>query len=385
VVIWHLLTCEYPPQVGGVSDYSLAVAGALAAAGQPVHVWCPPPSNARTSGDGHRHDGVVVHAEVESWSRSNLIRLGQMLDEYPPSRRLLVQWVPHGYGYRSMNIGFCLWLRSRQKSRDVVDLMVHEPFLPFGAGPWYQNAAALVHRAMTVTLLSAADRVWVSTPAWGKALAPYRLGRHLDFSWAPVPSSVPAVQNLEAVCALRQTLLGPRRLLVGHFGTYGEPVAALLRPLVIGIADAVPDCAWHFVGAGSDRFCSALISSTPRLEGRVQATGTLTSGDLSLHLQACHVLVQPYPDGVTTRRGTVMAALEHGRPVVTTSGRLTETIWTELRPAKLVPVNNVAAAVDAVRGLASDDAERHRLGERALAVYRQRFDVRHTVDALLAN
>jgi len=162
-------------------------------------------------------------------------------------------------------------------------------------------------------------------------------------------------------------------------------VAALLRPLVIGVAEAVADCAWHFVGAGSDRFCSTLISSTPRLEGRVHATGTLTSVDLSLHLQACDILVQPYPDGVTTRRGTVMASLEHGRPVVTTSGPLTEPIWTELCAAKLVPVNDIAAAVDAVRGLASDEAERHRLGERALAVYRQRFDVRHTVDALLAN
>src|SRR5262249_35643924 len=370
---------------GGVSDYSLAVAGALAAAGQTVHVWCPPPRNAPTSCDGRRDGGVVVHAEIESWSRSNLIRLGQMLDEYPPSRRLFGQWVPHGYGYRSMNLGFCLWLRSRQKSRDIVDLMVHEPFLPFGGRPWYLNAAALVHRVMTVTLLSAADRVWVSTPAWAEALAPYTLGRHLDFSWAPVPSSVPAVQNVEAVRALRQTLLGTRRFLVGHFGTFGEPVATLLRPLVIGVADAVPDCAWLFVGAASDRFCRALIDSTPRLEGRVQATGTLTSRELSLHLQACDVLVQPYPDGVTTRRGTVMAALEHGRPVVTTPGRLPEPIWAELNAAKLVPVNNVAAAVDAVRGLASDEAQRRRLSERALAVYRQRFDVQHTVAALLAN
>jgi hypothetical protein len=43
VVAWHLVTCEYPPQVGGVSDYSLAVATGLAAAGQTVHVWCPRP------------------------------------------------------------------------------------------------------------------------------------------------------------------------------------------------------------------------------------------------------------------------------------------------------------------------------------------------------
>jgi len=397
-VAWHLVTCEYPPQVGGVSDYSLAVATGLAAAGQTVHVWCPrPDASARALRDESplssapgpkpeaRSPKPEVHADLDGWRRADLEGLSRMLDRFPSPRRLLVQWVPHGYGYKSMNVGFCLWLRSRHARQDSVDLMVHEPFVPFAARPWHQNVVALVHRVMTTIILSAADRVWVSTPAWGKALAPYAFGRHMDFSWAPVPSSVPTVQNVDGVRALRQKLLGSRRLLVGHFGTYGEPVAALLRPLVIGVADAVPDCSWHFVGTESDRFCRTLVGSTPRLEGRVQATGMLASRDLSLHLQACDVLVQPYPDGVTTRRGSVMAALEHGRPVVTTRGRLTEPMWNDLDAARLVPVDDVEAAVDAVRGLTSDQTERHRLGERAVAAYKERFDVCHTVDALLAS
>ena len=80
-----------------------------------------------------------------------------------------------------------------------------------------------------------------------------------------------------------------------------------------------------------------------------------------------------------------MAALEHGRPVVTTRGRLTEPMWNDLDAARLVPVDDVEAAVDAVRGLTSDQTERHRLGERAVAAYKERFDVCHTVDALLAS
>ena len=38
---WHIITGEYPPAPGGVSDYTEAVAAGLAAAGDEVHVWCP--------------------------------------------------------------------------------------------------------------------------------------------------------------------------------------------------------------------------------------------------------------------------------------------------------------------------------------------------------
>ena len=37
---WHILTCEYPPQTGGVSDYTFLVANGLASHDE-VHVWCP--------------------------------------------------------------------------------------------------------------------------------------------------------------------------------------------------------------------------------------------------------------------------------------------------------------------------------------------------------
>ena len=38
---WHVLTGEYPPDCGGVGDYTAALAHALADAGDTVHVWTP--------------------------------------------------------------------------------------------------------------------------------------------------------------------------------------------------------------------------------------------------------------------------------------------------------------------------------------------------------
>ena len=39
---WTILTCEYPPDCGGVGDYTAQVAAALAALGDTVTVFCPP-------------------------------------------------------------------------------------------------------------------------------------------------------------------------------------------------------------------------------------------------------------------------------------------------------------------------------------------------------
>jgi hypothetical protein len=38
--VWRLVTGEYPPQHGGVGDYSAQLAAGLAREGHEVHVWC---------------------------------------------------------------------------------------------------------------------------------------------------------------------------------------------------------------------------------------------------------------------------------------------------------------------------------------------------------
>src|SRR5215831_14231912 len=154
---WHLITCEYPPQPGGVSDYTCLLAAGLAAQGDQVHVWCSGPP-----GESTEPPGVFVHRELGGSRPADLRRMGGQLNRFKAPRRILVQWVPHGYGYRSMNVPICLWLWRRSRIHgDDVSLMVHEPYLAFGKGSWRQDAAALVHRIMTAILLRAANRVWI--------------------------------------------------------------------------------------------------------------------------------------------------------------------------------------------------------------------------------
>src|SRR5690606_22549500 len=85
------------------------------------------------------------------------------------------------------------------------------------------------------------------------------------------------------------------------------------RLLLIGDAAGASD--------PTNRLANAELEALLAPEGlgqAVQRTGWLPPEAVSAHLQACDVVVLPYRDGASLRRGSLLAALVHGLPIVTT-------------------------------------------------------------------
>jgi glycosyltransferase involved in cell wall biosynthesis len=392
-MIWHLITPEYPPQPGGVSDYTRLIADGLSDAGDEVHIWCPteePRSEARgpteksesEGGDQRPDRTLIVHRELGRFTRSDLRRAGRMLDQFKAPRRLLIQWVPHGYRYSAMNLHFCLWLLLRARRGDNVEIMVHEPFLSFGEGSWKQKGVAVVQRLMTVVLLRAASRVWMTIPSWEKHLSPYTLGRTLSFGWLPVANNIPVVNDPDDVQAIRARYTKGGGTLVGHFGAYDRHTSKLLLKTVPVLTKNGNPQAMLLVGRGSELMREQLIRQHPETANRMYATGELNARDLSLHLSACDLMLQPYVDGVSSRRTSTMVALAHGVPVVTTSGELTEPLWAESQAVVLAAVENISVLPELIPRLLANSEERRAISGRARDLYQKRFDIRHTIRAL---
>jgi hypothetical protein len=240
---------------------------------------------------------------------------------------------------------------------------------------------ALVHRVMTIVLMRSATRVWVAIPAWESKLRPYALGRVVRIDWLPIPACIAPANVDETPLRLKTQ---SAQLIVGHFGSYGREVATLLEDRLPGILGSDRRPLLLLIGAGSDTFRAALVNRYPAWAGQVHATGYVPPAALAGHLEACDLFLQPYPDGITSRRTSAMACLSAGRAVVTTSGHLTEPLWKESGAVVLVDVSNPIGFAEAAVHLLRDRAERARVAESGRRLFERQFDVAHTVAALLA-
>lgn len=372
---WHLITCEFPPRIGGISDYSFTMATALADAGHDTHVWCPPsPSSVPSTA------GVVVHATLGQFGIRDLLRTGRDLNSFEGPRRLFVQWVPHGYGWRSLNVVFALWLACRAWLQgDELHVMVHEPFLRLSLNPFHL-AGALIHRLMLAVACSRAARIWVSIPAWADEIRAF-VPRRVPCEWLPVPSPIsPSAENR----SLPERLEGRSRdLVIGHFGTFSPLVTPLLARTLDGILHGSATQVL-LIGRGSDAFRARYLAARGELANRVHATGVLASADVRQAIERCDVMVQPYPDGISARRTSALAVLACGGVVVTNGGRLTEGLWRESGAVALAPRPDGRLLADVALQVMGDADRRLRLSRLARDLYDRVFDIRHSVDRLRA-
>jgi glycosyltransferase involved in cell wall biosynthesis len=377
---WHLITCEYPPQIGGVSDYTYLVGSGLAAKGHTVHVWCPSAESSIAD-----MQGVKVHRELGRFSISDLRHVSRLLNEFPAPRHLFVQWVPHGYGYRSLNLAFCLWLWKRAKfDHDRVDLLVHEPYLEFFEGSWKQNIAACVHRLMIMVLLNAASHAWISIPAWESRLRRYAFGRRLGFDWLPIPSTIPVIQDRNAISEIRKRFAPNGQLLLAHFGPYIRQNTELMCHLLPALLKEHSNLSVLLLGRGGESLRNEMEQQHNNLIGRLHSTGTLNTASLSAYLSASDLIIQPYPDGISSRRTSAMACLSHGLPMITTTGKLTEPLWAKSGAVALAPVGNDEKLMQLAEHLIKDESERTRLIAASKKLYRERFTLDHILSVLRA-
>jgi len=289
-----------------------------------------------------------------------------------------VQYVPHAYGRRSMNVNFCKWV-NQLGSRERVFVMFHEVSFPFRlAQPVKHNILAVAHWLMARLVSRGAQRTFVAIPAWTKRLRPHLRGR-AEPVWIPVPSNVLAEPDITLRQAARLRV-GDGQV-IGHFGTYGEGVASALRDVVPPLLKQT-SAKFVLMGRGSRAFAETILTEEPKLLNRVITTGGQTPEELTANLALCDVMLQPYPDGISSRRSSAMAGIALGLPTVTTTGELTETIWQETGSVALCRAGDVPGIVSTTIALLADEPRRTDMAGRARRLYDERFSLERTVLAL---
>jgi glycosyltransferase involved in cell wall biosynthesis len=371
---WAVITGEYPPDRGGVGDYTRLVARGLAEAGDEVHVWAPIPLHVAP-----KDAGVNVHELPGHFSLESLVSLSKDLRCLPRPYHLLVQYVPHAFGWKAMNVPFCWWISRRP---EPVWIMFHEVAFPISRHqPLAHNFLGMVNRLMVRLLTRQAERILITIPAW-ESLLPKIPSVRRRVAWLPVPSNIPSVVSPEQVANTRRHFASPNEIVIGHFGTYGHHIAPILRRLLPPLLAKQSGRRALLMGNGSDCFAALLRKENPALRGQMSATGSLGPEQTALHLAACDCLLQPFADGVSSRRTSVMAGLALGLPIVTNSGPLTDLVWTNTDSVFLVPSPSPSCLLDAMESLLAAPQQMTALRRSAANFYRGNFALSRTIDVL---
>jgi glycosyltransferase involved in cell wall biosynthesis len=355
-----LITGEYPPMQGGVGDFTRELARALAGQGHDMHVITG-------GGDGPDDDGVCVHRVVKSWGlgcwRSiAAVARQEQLDV------LNIQYEPAAYGMR-VGVNFLPSRTARRFIKAPIVTTYHDLLMPYlfpKAGPLrWKVVEYLARRSEATIVTNEEDRDRLVNLQLSTA------NLHL----IPIGSNIqPAQAGVFDVAEERERWQVQRNeFTIGYFGFLnlskgGEVLMQALRLLIdrrlpvrlilVGGRTGTSDP----TNAAYAAQVEALIDVLD-LKEHVSATGYLDAIGASRALSACDVMALPYADGASVRRGSLMAAIAHGRAIVTTEPRYPIEGLTPEQSVLYVPPNDPPALAQAIERVLIDPALRSRLAQ----------------------
>ena len=420
------LTGEYPPMQGGIADHTNLLAHHLVGLGVDVSVLTSskaqgnqPDLRTRTDESpqisirpGPVHESVAgtitdlrVYPIITGWGLGCWRQIGRWLDEHSPDV-LHIQYQAAAFNLQGWVNYLPWWLRRREIPLRVV-VTFHDLRVPYlipkaGALRWRSILALARHSEAVITTNEEDKQTLCNALGIGRSgnqeigksggREVRLLGRLIPHPRIPdILTLIPLGGNVEPQRTLDydrgrwRDIMGISndRLLLAYFGFLNESKGG--EDLVLALEHLVRrgyDVQLLMIGGQvgdvdpTNRAYLERVRSLVKsfgLTDRVHWTGYTSTEAVSASLLTADVVVMPYRDGVSFRRTTFIAALSHGRPVVTTCPAVP---LVELRDGEnvlLVPPGDVDTLAEAVARLANDANLRTRLSAGAKALG-ERFD-----------
>ena len=357
-----------PPQLDGIGDYSARIATELAKTCS-VRILT-------VTGQAHTPiPGVEIVPVFTSADPASVKALLPLIAARKPDW-VFLQYNPFSYGKRGFNpyLPNIIGQIKRQVPGTRLALMAHETFVPFDN---LRNRAMSCWQIPQFYFLGrASDRVFLSIEPWAnhyKSWFPKTPVLHL-----PVGSNIPFLK-MGRTEAKQRLGIAPDTLVIGIFGQAHisrrfDWMAAAFRRVSAEIPTTL-----LYIGPSKEVVTEAIVAEEKAegtaTKGRVIAEGPFPAEEVSLRLSAIDIMLTPYVDGVSTRRGAFMAGLQHGVAAVGTFFLHTDTMLLEVnnKAFVLTPVDDKDAFVQSVLGLAHDSAKRDIIGKAGQEYYKEQF------------
>ena len=350
-----ILSGAFPPQFDGIGDHTWWLSQELANLNQEVVVF--------TSFAPNRPQpaGVEVVCCFDPAKPQTIQGVPHALHVAGRFDWLILQYNPFSFAPR----GFAPWLISALRTVKIpLALMVHETYVP--AWPWRFTVMRLWQYPQFALLVRMGRALFLSTERW---LPQAQRWTKRPCSVLPVGSNLPRCEltKLEA-----KTKLGfpPEALLLGIFGfshvsKRTEWVGAAARR----IHHRFPQTQLLSVGQTSDSLLAA-CGQVP-----VHQHGLLSGPEVSLRMRAMDLFLAPFADGISTRRGSLIAAFQHSVPVCSTFREYTDRFLRSfVSPAiSLTPSDTETRFTESAVEMAQKSIQRSDLGQDLARFHDEHF------------
>lgn len=375
-----LLTAEYPPQPGGVGDYTRCLADALTAIDTTITVL----TSSNTPSPSTDTGSINIARTIRNWDWQCWQDTIAALDRLRPNV-LHIQYQTGAYGMHPA-INLLPWRLHPLPSRPKLVVTFHDLLEPY-----LLPKAGKLRRWITHRLAQDSDYTIVTNQDDAATLRT-RLP-HQPLSLIPIGSNIAVSPPTGYQRETWRARLGvrPDEMLIAYFGllSRSKGVEVLLDAMTRLLQQNTTPYQLLLIGgeatAPQDRdFATEIATRLEQspLQQHVIRTGHVESSSVSAHLLAADAMVLPFHSGASFRSGSLLAALSHGLPIITTTPsplqspstlaeneRLPQ--LTNEQHALLVPPGDAAALAHAIQRLANDAPLRASLGTHAqtLAVH----------------
>ncbi len=354
-----LITPTWPSFNCGIGDYSAHVAQALSLQDDVTVLTAE-------RGVATPVAGVEVKAIFNPSNLNEVYRIADYVENEKPDW-VLLQYNPYSFHARGLNLHLPLMMQTLKKRSPgtKIAVMVHEARRPIES--WrHALSTSWIHWSLS-TIGRAADVLFFSIDPWVKKYQswfPNTLVLHL-----PVGSNIPVV-NLPKQEAKRRLGLESDCLTLGIFGRVQPSLSPEHIKDAVGSVKGtgIPHAVLYVGSQGA--YVSSQLPGSPMI-----ADGPLAPEEVSRRFQAMDCMLLPFVEGVSTRRTSLMTALQHGVAVVGTWGALTDKMLLKQNPAAmlLAPAGNREEYKRNMCRLAADAPLREQVGTSGHRFYEENF------------
>jgi glycosyltransferase involved in cell wall biosynthesis len=322
-----------------------------------------------------------VLPQIDDWGWRSLSQVRETIDQLAPDA-IDVQYQAAAYNMRVPAINVLPWRLRRLPHTPPIVVTYHDlkpPYLFPKAGPLRSGMVRSLARWSDAAIVTNAEDLAVARGWRFFAKEPAPPGRP-TLHQIPIGSNIEVSPPPDFKRAAWRAGRGyrPDDTVWAYFGFLNESKGG--ETLIRALAASQPPAHLLMIGGrvgssdptneGYANHIESLISELGLTE-RVRWTGYVPTEQVSAALLSADVVVLPYRDGISFRRGSLHAALAHGCPIISTTPVVPLPELVEGENVLLVPPDAPAAISRAAQRLHGDPALKQRIGTGAAALARQ--------------